>query len=130
MTNTNRLRKYWIFLFSSFMLMSCDAALKMTYVVKNKSNNDLKLFVPNYPVDSVPNLYGHRRDTILILKPNECIIVGIDSKIDFPWGRKNIYRNNPGICGLKRFHNDTIVDLNCSKKEWKYRKGQSILILK
>lgn len=130
MTIRGRFRTCWILLISIFLLTSCDAFLQMTYVVKNKSENELKLFVPNYPVDSLPSVYGDRKDTTLRLNPNGEIIVGISSKIDFPWGRKNIYRNAPGISGIKKLNNDTIINLSCSKKEWKYRKGQSILILK
>lgn len=124
-----RLKEFWILLILPLTLVSCDAMLQMTYVVKNKSVNEVKIFVPNFLVDSLPHTFGQRKDTTLTLKPDEEIIVGIDSKIDFPWGRKNIYRNKPGICGIKRISNDTIITLDCSEKEWKYRKGQSWLKL-
>ncbi len=124
-----KMKNFWILLILAFTLVSCDAMLHMTYAVKNKSLNEVKLFVPNFPVDSLPHMFGQRKDTIFTLKPNEEIIVGIESKIDFPWGRKNIYRNRPGICGIKRISKDTITTLGCSEKEWKYKKGQSWLKL-
>lgn len=123
----NHLIKYLLFLISIWILSSCDALLQMSYAVKNTSSNEVKLFVPNYPTDSILSIYGQRKDTTLILKPNEEIIVGVGSKIDFPWGRKNIYKNTPGICGLKRIHSDSIIEMRCSSAEWKYRRGRSIL---
>lgn len=83
-----KMKNFWILLILAFTLVSCDAMLHMTYAVKNKSLNEVKLFVPNFPVDSLPHMFGQRKDTIFTLKPNEEIIVGIESKIDFPWGRK------------------------------------------
>jgi hypothetical protein len=67
-------------------------------------------------------------DSTWIIKSNETIMVS-GVRVLYP-SRRSFYRNNPGVCGIKRVNSDTIVDLGCSKKEWKYRKGQSMLILK
>ena len=112
------------------VLTSCDAMLHMTYTIQNKTESDIKVFVPDFPTDSVLSIYGDKRDTTLIVKPNEEIIVGIGSKIDFPWGTKNIYKNRPGVCGIKRISNDTIIDLTCTKKEWKYKRRNSKMKIK
>jgi len=112
------------------VLISCDAMLQMTYTVENKTESDIKVFVPNFPTDSVLSVYGERQDTILTIKPDEKRIVGIGSKIDFPWGTKNIYKNQPGICGIKRMNNDTIIDLGCTKAEWNYKRRNSKMELK
>jgi len=130
MATMNKLKRLWILLISSLILTSCDAYLQMSYIIKNTSSNDIKLFVPNYPVDSLPRAFGHQKDTTLILKPNEAIIVGFGIDIDFPWATKNIYRDKPGICGIKMHIKDSIIVLGCTEKEWKYRKGRSRLELK
>lgn len=126
----NRILLSWYLIVAILFLTGCDAMVHMVYVVKNQSKNEMTLFVPNYPVDNLLTVYGKRKDTTLILKPKESIVVGINSKIDFPWGRKNIYRFDPGMCGLKKINHDISLDLGCSKKEWKYRNGMSIMFLK
>ena len=102
----------------------------MTYTVENKTKSDVTLFVPNFPTDSIARLFGHIQDTTIVIKPDEEVVVGLRSKIDFPWGTRNIYKNQPGICGIKRFYNDTVVDLGCSKREWKYKRRKSKLKLR
>lgn len=112
------------------LLTSCDAFLEMVYVVENKSSDKVELFIPNHPIDGrFPSVY-ESKDTILILKSKEKIIVGARNKIGFPWGCKNIYKNSPGICGLKKIDSDTLMEIGCSNKEWKYKKGCSTLKIK
>lgn len=124
-----RLKSYLLILIPLVALTSCDANLFMKYVVINKSPENIQLFIPGFPTDSIPRFFGKRKDTTLTLKPNEELIVGLDQKVDFPWATKNIYRKKPGICGIKKIGSDTIMTLNCSKKEWKYRKRRSVLVL-
>jgi hypothetical protein len=109
---------------------SCDAMLTMTYSVKNKTKNEIQLFVPNLPINNSNLYFGEKKDSFLILLPNQEIIVGSNFKIDFPWARKNIYRKHPGICGIQRIDQQNTVKLGCSKKEWKYWKGVSTLRIK
>lgn len=92
-----------ILILSIFILISCDAIVHMAYRVENQTDEEIEIFVPDYPIPS-PYLsrIGERKDTVIVIKPQEEIVVGVDSKIDFPWGSKNIYRNNPGICGIKQ----------------------------
>ncbi len=66
--------------------------------------------------------------SILKIKPNEVVMI-TGARSLYP-SAKGFYRNYPGVCGLKRINNDTIIDLGCSRKEWKFRKGNSMLILK
>lgn len=121
----NKLIIYLLFS-STLILTSCDAWVQMGYVVKNKSANEVKIFVPIYTIDKFNSI----KDTTLTINPNEERRVFVDDKLDFPWGRKNIYRKNPGVCGIKRLDSDTTISLGCSKKEWKYKRGVSVLILK
>ena len=109
---------------------SCDAMLTMIYSVKNKTKNEIQLIVPNLPINNNNLYFGEKKDSFLILLPNQEIIVGSNFKIDFPWARKNIYRKHPGICGIQRIDQQNIVKLGCSKKEWKYWKGVSTLRIK
>jgi len=124
------IKKSILLVISIIMLVSCDAMLHMAYTVENKSKEDIKIFVPNYPIEPTLSNFGERKDTTIILKPDEKALVGIGSKIDFPWGTKNIYKNQPGICGIKKIKADTSISLGCSTSEWKYRKGRSILKIK
>ena len=110
-----------------FINTSCDAIVQMTYTVENKSSGDITLFIPSYPTDSIPKVFGERKDTTLTLKPDQKIVVGIERKLDFPWETKNIYNNLPGMCGLKKIESDTTFSLDCSKSSWKYRKRNSNL---
>lgn len=119
--------KSTLFFLFGLLLTGCDAMLNMTYTVENKTKSEIQVFVPNFPIDSVLSIYGKVQDTILIIKPEEEIIVGIQNKIDFPWATKNIYKNTPGICGLKILNNDIATDIGCDKTEWKYKKRNSKL---
>ena len=88
------------------------------------------VFVPNFPVDGIYGHFKERKDTFITLLPNQEIIVGLNIKIDFPWATKNIYRSQPGICGIKVMKSELIEIIGCTKKEWKYRKGVSTLKIK
>ena len=127
----NRRQSYWLIAILLFTLSSCDTWIFMQYSVKNKSDNEVKLLVPFNRVidrgDSLPAVY-QKVDSTLIIKSDETILLS-GVRILYP-SRRSFYKNNPGLCGIKRVQNDTIVDLGCSKKEWKYRKGQSMLILR
>jgi hypothetical protein len=101
--------------------MSCDAVLHMSYSVENKTKGDIYLFIPNYSIQGPYETYG---------KPNENVIVGGGTKIDFPWGTKNIYRENPGKCGIERIDADSTIRFGCTKEEWKYKRKTSTLIIK
>ena len=112
------------------LFTSCDALLTMSYSVKNKTKKEITVFVPNFPVAYNSISFNQQKDTFITLLPNQELIVGRNSKIDFPWARKNIYRKHPGICGIQRIDQQNIVKLGCTKKEWKYWKGVSTLRIK
>ncbi len=117
---------FWLLTLTAFLLSSCDTWIFMRYEVHNKSKSDVTIFVPNYISDRQTN--PSHRDTILTLKPNEVAMVGGVRAI-YPSGR-GFYRNYPGVCGIKRILKDTSIPVGCTRKEWKYKKGNSILILK
>jgi hypothetical protein len=112
------------------ILTSCDAMLTMSYSVENKSKTDVKLFIPNFPVEGVIDIFNNYKDTILTLHPNQRIYVSSSSKIDFPWATKNIYKNHPGVCGLKIIENNSAKSIGCTNKEWKYKRRASNLKIK
>lgn len=112
------------------LLMSCDATLRMTYIVENKSNSDIKLLIPNFPTDSIFNAYSPQKDTIIILKPTQKVMIGSLEKIDFPWTTKKIYKTNPGICGIQLIENQSTKIIDCSSKTWKYKNRYSKLSIK
>lgn len=123
-----------LFLFTlAFFISSCDALLQMNYSIENKSKNDVRLFVPN-AIGSSKGYFdrlGEAKDTIVLLKKGEAIVIRYAMKIDFPWGTKNIYKNQPGICGIKNLTSpDSHFEYGCTKKEWKYKRRNSALIIK
>jgi hypothetical protein len=125
-TTRNGLRSLWLLIILVFTLTSCDNWIYLGYAVKNKSGKEVKLIVPTYCNGGWSS--ANRRDSIWIIQPEEEVMLhGI--RILYP-SRKGFYRNDPGVCGIRKVDKDTLMDLGCTKKEWKYRKGQSILILK
>lgn len=115
---------------SSFILTGCDALLMMTYSVDNQSKSEIQVHIPDFPILGYDDHFSQRIDTTLTLQPKQKVLVGCNIKIDFPWARKNIYKNIPGICGIQLIHSGLNVEIGCTKKEWKYRKGSSHLIIK
>jgi hypothetical protein len=122
-----------VFLALAFLLTSCDALLLMSYSIENKSKKDVRLFVPNAIVSSEGyfDRLSEVKDTVVLLKKGETFVIGYEMKIDFPWGTKNIYKNKPGICGLKNLTSaDSYCEYGCTKKEWKYKRRNSTLIIR
>lgn len=117
-------------LLPALLLSSCDAMLHMTYSVENRTNQNITLFIPDCPADSSLSRFGKYHDTVVTLKPNQSIIVGLNSKTDFPWATKNIYRKDPGKCGIERVDSDSTIRYGCSEDEWKYKKRNSSLSIK
>ena len=110
-------------------LSSCDAYISLSYVVKNKTSEPVKVFVPNYSRDHSP--FGSRRDTVLVIAPHNYERVGgTMPDIDFPWATRRIYRESPALCGLKLIKADTTIEIPCTKKKWKYRHGASGFTIK
>lgn len=110
------------------LLTGCDALLHMTYSIENKSKEAVTLFIPNFPTKGISEGWrSEHNDTVLTLQPNQVIMVGVRTDIDFPFATKNIYKNYPGICGIKRRDADTSIDLGCTQKEWKYKRKNSNL---
>ncbi|MES2133371.1 MAG: hypothetical protein V4506_13570 [Bacteroidota bacterium] len=103
---------------------SCDAYISLSYVVKNKTSEPVKVWVPNYSRDHSP--YGKRSDTVLVIAPHDYERVGgTMPDIGFPWATRRIYRESPALCGLKLIKADTTIEIPCTKKKWKYRHGAS-----
>lgn len=111
------------------VLSSCDAMLHMTYSVENKTNQNITLFIPDFQYED-SDMYGKFRDTVLTLKPDESVIIGSNTKIDFPFATKNIYKANPGSCGIERLDSDSTIRFGCTKDEWKYKRRNSSLRIK
>jgi hypothetical protein len=127
------LSQIFVLLALAFFVSSCDAMLLMSYSIENKSKSDVRLFVPN-AIGSSKGYFdplSEAKDTVMLLKNDEAIVISYALKIDFPWARKNIYKNQPGICGIKKKTSvDSLFEYGCSKKEWKYKHGNSVLIIK
>lgn len=110
-----------------FALTSCDAVNQLSYYVKNNTDNEIEIMVPNYSTDRRIAFQSSLTDTTLIIPAGEKIWVGNSrTDIDFPWATKKIYKEHPGKCGIQ-FKNDT---LPCDKNNWKYRRKTSIFVVK
>jgi hypothetical protein len=115
----------------AIILISCDAVNHLHYAVQNKTDKNIRLHIPSYPVDPNQGEFSSKVDTIIEIRPNESLWVGISPMdIDFPWATKNIYKNTPGICGLGLVKNDTLIKLDCTNISWKYKKRWAILKIK
>jgi hypothetical protein len=109
-------------------LSSCDSFVSLAYTVENKTSQPVKVFVPNYQT----NGYGFSKgtDTIIEIGPHTSHIVGATlprtSGLIGPALRR-IHKEYPGLCGLKLIKPDTTLEVDCTKKEWKLRRGVSVL---
>lgn len=115
----------------SAILISCDAVNHLHYSVQNKTDKNIRIHVPNYPIDPNQGEFSTKVDTIIEIKPNESLWIGTSPMdIDFPWVTKNIYKKAPGICGLELIEIDTLILLDCTRENWRYKKRWSILKIK
>lgn len=120
--------KILLFLCVGLFLSSCDSFVSLAYTVENKTSQPIKVFVPNYQA----NGYGLSKgaDTIIELGPHASQIIGATfprtSGLIGPALRR-IYKEYPGLCGLKLIRPDTTLAVDCTKKEWKLRRGVSVL---
>lgn len=123
--------KYIATITISILLISCDAVNHLNYSVQNKTDKNIKIHIPNYPLEPSKGDFSVKVDTIINLSPNESIWVGTSQMdINFPWAIKNIYKEYPGICGLELIENDTLIKLDCTQSTWRYKKRWSRLRIK
>lgn len=124
--------KYYILVaLTAITLISCDAVNHLRYSVQNKTDENIRIYIPNYPLDPNQGEFRAKVDTIIEIKPNESLWVGTSPMyIDFSWTTKNIYKQTPGICGLELVEKDTIIRLDCTNSSWKYKKKWSTLKIK
>lgn len=67
-------------------LTSCDAVLTLDYVVINKTSNNIKLKVINFPKEQFR--FSEVIDTIINVKSNDSLIIKIEDDLGFPWETK------------------------------------------
>ena len=60
------------------------------------------------------------KDTIIILKPDEKLIIAYYRRISGPFGCKNLYRESPSVNNIKIFQNGTFIKIKNNDKEWRY----------
>lgn len=121
--------KYILFLFSALLLSSCDAFVSLPYYIENKTSRSIKVFVPHYQADGA---FGRGVDTTLEIGPHNGAFIGSTlPRVTGPVGAmRRIYRGAPGYCGLKLVKPDTTLAVSCTEKEWKFRRGISVLKIK
>lgn len=117
------LKKIYILSFLA-LLTSCDAYLRMPYVVKNCRSDNVSIRVSDYLSEQTGEIV---QDTVVQLKPNETIIVAIAIGIGFPWDSKKIFHNNPGV---QNFQTLDSLEFDNSDKYWTYKKKSSIFEIK
>lgn len=112
-------------------LTSCDAVNHLFYDIKNKTNTTVDLFIPYFISDFSRGESSDRVDTVIRIAPNQRLAISMSMMdIGFPWSTKEIYKESPGVCGLEILQPDTIIPIDCTKKEWKYWRGTSTLKIK
>lgn len=110
-------------------IVSCDAYIQLHYVVENKSDSEVSIRVPNYKIGG--QFSGESVDTLLQILPGETVWIGCSlHDVDFPWATKNIYQAHPAVCGIEVHHKDSVSEIPCHSKAWKYKKRQSIYRIK
>jgi hypothetical protein len=115
----------------SILLVGCDALNVLSYSIQNRTKQTVKISVPNYSTQVYRPSFARQVDTILVIEPGETIWIGVSEvDIDFPWATKKIYHQQPGRCGLQLLRADSVLNLDCTKSSWKYKRGTSILKLK
>lgn len=117
-----------IILFLSIGLLSggCDAYVNLTYAVKNKSYNPVKVFVPAYSI----NVYERGTDTVLDVNPHDMIVIGRTLPCiagSFRAGTKKLYSAKPGLCGVKILIGNDTTTIACTRQYWKLRRGFAVL---
>lgn len=122
------LLKIMLFPIGFMLLHSCDSVNRVYYSVENKRNEEIRIHVPEYLIEPQKDVFSTRVDTIIGLKPGEAIWIATSPmKIGFPGTAKKIYKEGPGVCGLELIEKDTVIQLGCTKSEWKYSRRESIL---
>lgn len=112
-------------------LIACDAVNHIQYIVKNQTDQTIRLHIPHFPVDPNQGMLSQQVDTIIEVKPNEFLWVGTSPMdIDFPWAAKKIYKKSPGVCGIELIEKDTLINLDCTDSSWKYKRNCSTLKIK
>jgi hypothetical protein len=118
----NILTKYGILLSVIFLLTACDALLMLSYVVENKTDQVQRLKVDRYPLRR--GMYSPTVDTIIDLKPNQRITIGITNGIGFPWETKKLYVAQKGQ-HFEVITEDSTFKIDYSSKNWHYKNGAS-----
>ena len=119
------MKKNWgIILLISCMLCSCDAMLFLSYRVQNKTTVPVALSIKNY---GSTGPYGNEgRDTTLLLKPGQSVIVCLSSpKIGFPGDEKLIFEKQPGVRNFKIAKGDSLLNIDAQDQYWTYASGTS-----
>lgn len=122
------LKSYLLLLLVSMALISCDAVNQLRYSVRNDRSESIKVHIPNFPIEPNKGQFSARVDTIIEIRPKEELWIGTSPPdIDFPWATKRIYKKSPGICGIELVESESVIPLDCSKENWKYKKRWSTL---
>lgn len=96
--------------------------LILSYRVENKRNEPVQLSVENYP----QHHFGSGRDTIVQLGPGEGVTVGFANGIGFPWERKKLFREQPGMENFHIVSVDSLSNANQHTGKWRYRRGMAV----
>lgn len=120
-------RKLTLFLSSALLFCSCDAFVSLSYSIENKTSRPLKVFVPGYQKSN--HGFSKGVDTTLEIAPHSSEWLGTTlPRVTGPIGAtRRIYRTAPGFCGLRLISADTTIALGCTRKEWKFRRGISVM---
>lgn len=112
---------YGMFLITA---VGCDAVNQVFYTVENRTDKSVYIRVPNFPTDPGNGFYSETKDSTIEIGAHEEKVVGVSPMdISFPWGSRRIYKETPGICGIQRVENDSVITLDCTRKSWHYRSG-------
>ena len=126
MYSYTRMLKFLIPALAAFFgLCSCDAIIRLSYVVENHRQDTVLLHTA---ICCLP--FDAGADTLICLAHGEQAFLGSRQKLDFPWAHRAVYKVYPAPDKLyvTAASNHHIIDI--SSRRWTYTRGCSILKLK
>lgn len=119
----SRLINYGVLISLLLVLNACDAILMLSYVVENKTNETQRISIEGFPKER--RIYSTTVDTVIDLKPNERVTIGMRNGVGFPWETKKLFKAHNGRQNFNVITGDSTFKIDNSDKYWRYKKGVS-----
>ena len=95
--------------------------------MKNKTDEKVYIKIKNYSPHALG--FPSANNTIVGIEPDTYFIVGRKQDIGFPWERRKIYKEQPGMENFHLMDGNTVVAPD-SLTRWKFIGGLSVYTIK